>query len=668
LVNQAGGLPTMYNDVVYLVSPIAARQGPVILQMARYGDEALQTQYPGDDGTVFKLAKIRDITTTVAGPAASNPESPKLGYPLGNGPPIDIAYRGDDKEAYRWQFEISNNRDRDDYSGVIALAELLALEGQALEDAAPSVIDVDQFMRTLAMASLIQPWDFYTHGVGTKNLNFYVAEGGGLIQALPWDWDSGFEATAAQLPLYGNQGNPHSQLANQELLTKVTERPIFTRLLHGHLLDMIETTFNADYMASWAAEYAAPLGESFAAQLTFIQNRSAYVLSQLPAQIPLSITTNGGAPFSVDEATTTLSGDGWIDVREIRLAGASEALPIQWLDGDSWTTTVPVGFGANSIELEAYDRQGRLVGSNSIVVTSSVTSRPVVDFLRISELHYHPATDGDAEFIEFVNVSSTETLDLTDVAIVNGPSSPFVFPAGTSLSPGEYILVVKSIAKFTAANPGVSPAKIVGEFSGSLNNAGERIRVVDANLATVVDFVYHDGRDPGEEAWHRETDGEGYSLVVVDTSGDYADGANWRSSSAPEGSPGEADPPWQKGDFDGDLVVSRRDLVTLLKSFGQSTGAYRSTGDANHDGAVSLIDLAHVQSQVTSTPAPSPLAASPAAVDSTADSTVRRARRRAIVEANRQAIESTVVRDQAFAEPDDLAPRMMRARRRAWRG
>jgi hypothetical protein len=162
---------------------------------------------------------------------------------------------------------------------------------------------------------------------------------------------------------------------------------------------------------------------------------------------------------------------------------------------------------------------------------------------------------------------------------------------------------------------------------GSLSNNGETIKIEDADNSTVVEFKYEDGKDLGEEGWHPETDGDGFSLVVVDQSApldDWNKGAGWRSSSRIDGSPGAVDPSAQAADFNGDGVVNRSDVVVLLRGYGQTSGATRTTGDANGDRRTTLHDLALLQSMLTPTNgSPSPPSAHSLLAEAVVDSTHR---------------------------------------------
>ncbi|WP_167546579.1 lamin tail domain-containing protein [Stieleria maiorica] len=132
--------------------------------------------------------------------------------------------------------------------------------------------------------------------------------------------------------------------------------------------------------------------------------------------------------------------------------------------------------------------------------------------LRLTEINYDPAVDGDAEYLELRNITSADTavtIDLDGVTVTDGPSLPFTIPVGTTLLPGESVLLVHDIAQFTAAYPNVDPDRIVGQYSGKLSNGGERIRIEDASGQEIADVNYGTG-DP----WPKWADGVGGSLVL----------------------------------------------------------------------------------------------------------------------------------------------------------
>jgi hypothetical protein len=162
---------------------------------------------------------------------------------------------------------------------------------------------------------------------------------------------------------------------------------------------------------------------------------------------------------------------------------------------------------------------------------------PVAESLRISEIMYHPADAGNpddpnTEYVELTNIG-TETINLNLVEFTDGIE--FTFP-GIGLAPGGYLLVVKDVNAFEGKYG--HDFNIVGQYAGSLNNAGERIVLRDAAGRTIHDFYFDDD-------WYAITDGRGFSLVVRDpskTAPDAFDNENaWRPSLNHGGSPGSYD-------------------------------------------------------------------------------------------------------------------------------
>jgi hypothetical protein len=306
---KAGGIPAMYDDVVRIISSVNNITGNGTMSMARFGDDFLDSQYDnGSDGTVFKMEGIRVITSTVDG----NPESLKVAFPVGWVGGFDMTDQGDDPEQYRWTWKINNNRREDNYDPMVALAKTLSLNGQELEDAIAEVMDVNQLTRVFAMLSLAGIGDTYTQG-NPHNFNVYSPADGGPMIAMPWDWDFTFNRGTSS-PLWGNKN-----------LSKVFARPKYTRLFMGNMLDLIEKTYNTDYMTDWINHYGSLLGINLGGYPGYITNRTNFVQSQFPAETAFAITTP--EPVTESGLTTTLQGNAWIDVKEFRIAGV--ALPLE---------------------------------------------------------------------------------------------------------------------------------------------------------------------------------------------------------------------------------------------------------------------------------------------------------------------------------------------------
>jgi hypothetical protein len=162
---------------------------------------------------------------------------------------------------------------------------------------------------------------------------------------------------------------------------------------------------------------------------------------------------------------------------------------------------------------------------------------PVVESLRISELLYHPLATGNpddpnCEFIELTNIGR-QTINLNLVRFTDGINCVL---GNSELPPASYCLIVKDLAVFEGRYGHNLP--VVGEYTGSLSNAGERLELVDALGEVIQSFAYDD-------AWYPQTDGGGFSLVVQNPQAADANSLNdpgaWRASAHAGGSPGAAD-------------------------------------------------------------------------------------------------------------------------------
>ena len=178
--------------------------------------------------------------------------------------------------------------------------------------------------------------------------------------------------------------------------------------------------------------------------------------------------------------------------------------------------------------------------------TYAGTPSPAQQWLRISEIMYHPTNQSDAEFIEFVNTGPV-TLDLAGIAMINGVEFNFSRSTLTSLAPGGRTLIVKNADAMTAAYGPNLP--IAGTFLGSLNNDGERLQLVDATGENILDFTF-------SPLWQPATAGQGFALTHSDPTASHRawdDPAYWQPGKKIDGTPGLEDPPAFDTDGDGQL-------------------------------------------------------------------------------------------------------------------
>lgn len=287
----------------------------------------------------------------------------------------------------------------------------------------------------------------------------------------------------------------------------------FMKLWYSNRLDFIDTNFVA------RPEFSRPGG-------------------LVPAGTTISITGPGGGGFS---GTVFYTVDG-TDPRQP--GGVRSATSKGYLDTIRVTQNV-------RLVARAWDqRHANLTGANNPPLTTpwsgaiAATYYVQVPELVISEIMYHPAAPGvtdtnDADAFEYVELLNrgTNALDLSGFHFSEGIAYTFSSTSGvTRLEPGGRVLVVRNLAAFQNRYPGVT--NVAGEFTGALDNAGERLALMGPLEEPIHDFSYNN-------SWYRLSDGLGFSLVVKDPQAALSTWANlesWRLSAAVGGSPGAADP------------------------------------------------------------------------------------------------------------------------------
>jgi hypothetical protein len=188
--------------------------------------------------------------------------------------------------------------------------------------------------------------------------------------------------------------------------------------------------------------------------------------------------------------------------------------------------------------LQLADHGGRVVRTTNYVGNPSLAQR----YLRITEIMYHPPASppgvaADAEEFEYIELKNTGpvTMSLLGVRFANGIEFNFTGSSVTSLPAGQSVLVVKNLAAFTSRYGG--GFSVAGQFAGALENRGENFRLDDATGEKILDFDY-------DNNWYPITDGDGFSLVIVDENAPFdtwGRKASWRPSGTERGSPGQVD-------------------------------------------------------------------------------------------------------------------------------
>ena len=341
---------------------------------------------------------------------------------------------------------------------------------------------------------------------------------------IPWDLD------------FLGQSDPNASLTQNSELNKFLSNIAFRRAYWGHVLDVLNKSFNDAFLTKWATHYSR-FGVSMTGSLTYLRNRAIYARNQVSTAVPsvaFGLTTAG--PLTVATPTADIAGRGWVNVAAIRVAGEDSPLPVTWTAANAWSVKLPLRGGTHTYVLEAVDPDGAVLGTSSITVTATGGPFPAgPGSLVVSELNYNPPEDDDlTEFVELLNVTG-DSLDLSGCHFdeVDGEGIAYTFPAGLVLPPAGRTLVVRD-RDAMAARYGGALAMSPGVFTGALSNGGERLVLFASNGQEILRFTYSDRI--------ASTDGGGRTLTRAwNATAPSTEDFSWRESVAQYGSPGGTD-------------------------------------------------------------------------------------------------------------------------------
>ncbi len=156
--------------------------------------------------------------------------------------------------------------------------------------------------------------------------------------------------------------------------------------------------------------------------------------------------------------------------------------------------------------------------------------------ISINEIHYNPDLKTDlVEFVELYNAGPFDQ-DLSGWYFSDGIE--FSFPSGTIIPADHYLVIAEdayaAYAPITISQKyGADPAIVLGPFTGSLNNEGERIALSDASGQLIDEVDYQLGfpwPTVGDAVPDIEPGGSGHSIQLIHPELDNNLAGSWRSA------------------------------------------------------------------------------------------------------------------------------------------
>ena len=310
--------------------------------------------------------------------------------------------------------------------------------------------------------------------------------------------------------------------------------------------------------ASAPQKYAFPNGSTIAAGGFLTVNESqfnvgvdAFSLHSLGEEVVLTATT-GGVPTGYRA--------------RVSFGAAADNVPFGRV-----LTGSPLG----SYQAEFWP----LVSRTPVAANSASIVTPVI----INEIHYHPTDlagpvdNTRDEFVELHN-PTTNPVDLSGWKLKG--ASDFIFPNGSTLRAGDYIVVVgfnpvtdtASLSAFRSATGMSASVPVFGPFTPKLPNDGGEVEIARPVAAGTV-FVNVDKVDYTDFApWPLAPDGTGPSVQRISRTVIGNDPANWASATA---TPGAVNT--------GESVIADNDGDGMPNTYEDANGLNKFVNDANGD-------------------------------------------------------------------------------------
>lgn len=224
-------------------------------------------------------------------------------------------------------------------------------------------------------------------------------------------------------------------------------------------------------------------------------------------------------------------------------------------------------------------------------------SQPLTTPIIVNEVMYHPpdlnaADNVRDEFIELHNVT-TSNVDVSGWKLKG--AADFVFPAGTIIRPGDYILVVgfnpttdtASLTAFRTNYSLTTATRIYGPFTPKLPNSTASVELAYPGTAVlgVTPFVNVDKVEYTDTApWPTAPDGTGPSLQRLSRTTIGNDVSNWASATATPGAVNTGET--VIADSDGDGMPDTWETTNGFDKFSASDAAQ----DADADGQTNVAE------------------------------------------------------------------------------
>ena len=434
-------LPSLHRrDIQLFVN--GQRRGKLYHDAEQPDRVVVESHFPGDDGDLYKLNNDREGTDDSR--RLSTKRRPRL-----------ERYEADGQlqfGRYFWNFgpRARGANTRTEMQPIFNLITAADSDLPSYAEDLAAIVDIENWMRTFAMNDLASFWDGFGNP-NYKNTYLYKPETRGWT-LFSWDFDVGLGVfnDPANAPLFATNVDPN--------VRRVYTVPAFERAYWRTIDEALGDWFSG-------AAVTPRLQQRFDAyQAAGLKITSPFVPSGTGMSIPAWIDERRifieGEFAGIDDgfAITSPADNSSTAVSEITITGTApvaaatieingrELVP-DFSSLTEWSARLTLRPGENSLLIRALDLQGNEVASQTVAV--EFTGSADWPELRINEWMADNAStiadpeDGDFDdWIELHNPTDS-MVDLEGWSITDDPTNAtkFVFPSGTSIAAGGFLLL-----------------------------------------------------------------------------------------------------------------------------------------------------------------------------------------------------------------------------------
>lgn len=342
---------------------------------------------------------------------------------------------------------------------------------------------------------------------------------------------------------------PTAACKTSDLFNALLDNPTFKNYFINRYADLINTIYlprnvndimlqfkdsmsydMVKHFAKWGSDTAAWDGR-IASLMSFVNQRPAIMRNfiknefNLVGEVLLTINTMPAGSGRIEISTITPESYPWSGIYFNGNPVQITAIPNPGFTFDHWTS--------GQILPNDSSQQVTYNFTADDIITAHFTGASAPAQVTINEINYNSSSEIHTDdWIEIYNYGNAE-LNISGWKLNDEEDHhQFVFPTGTVLGAGGYLVIPEDSVKFKSYFPQVENR--IGQLGFSLNNNGEQIRLFD-HTGNLYQFTDYNDNFP----WPLEADGDGYTCELITPGVDLNDGNNWTKGCF-GGSPGRA--------------------------------------------------------------------------------------------------------------------------------